>query len=335
MAHFLISKSLSQRIGRFPILRRTEWVVEASILGLFWWICARLSPGAASGLGRRLLRLIGPRLRKSAYMMRNLALAFPDLSDSEQRNLLREVWGNTGAVLGEYPHLGRLVQRDFEDHFEVASQVDLNDYCVGGKQAIFVAAHFGNWELTAGAAAHMGIPLTAVYAPMKNVFIDHMLRRRREGLGCRLLSRDGSLPHLIKALGDGQSLGLIVDHRDDSGMPLPFFGIDKMTTVIPARLALRQGCDLIPVRVERLADVRFRLSVFRPIRPNPMVASAKDQAAQMMAEFNIMFEQWVRERPEQWLCTKRAWPKELTRDTTHSEASAGQTTVPAAVRIAH
>ena len=125
-----------------------------------------------------------------------------------------------------------------------------------------------------------------------------------------------------------------MDHRDDSGIPLPFFGMDKMTTLIPARLALRHKCDLIPVRVKRLADVRFRLSVFSPVRPDPTVASAKDQAVLMMAEVNAMFEQWIRERPEQWLCTKRAWPKGLTRDAEQFKASVFETADTAVAKIA-
>ena len=48
-----------------------------------------------------------------------------------------------------------------------------------------------------------------------------------------------------------------------------------------------------------------------PIRPDPALASDKDRAVQMMRELNRLFEQWIRERPEQWLCIKRAWPKKL------------------------
>ena len=324
MAHFLLSKTLSQRIDRFAVLRRTRWAIEAGILGLFWWICARLPPDTASGFGRRLLRLIGPSLRKSTYMLRNLSLAFPDLSDEQRSDLLREVWGNTGAVFAEYPHLEELVQTAFDNHFEVDPQVDLNAYRAGGKQAIFVTAHFGNWEITAGAAAHLNVPLTVVYTPIKNAFIDRMLKRKREALGCQLIDRYAGLPQLIGALKEGRSLGLIVDHRDDGGMPLPFFGMDKLTTVVPARLALRFGCDLIPVRVERIEGAHFRFSIFAPIEPDPEIASAKDQAVQMMAKVNAIFEQWIRERPQQWLCTKRAWAKRIAPEGTPQGAATPQ-----------
>lgn len=325
MAHFLLSKSLSRRIDQYSVLRKARWSIEAGIVGLFWGICARLSPDAASGLGRRLLRTIGPRLQKSGYMERNLSVAFPDLTDAERRALLRQVWANMGAVLGEYPHLERLAHTAFDAHFEIDDQLGVGPYQVAGKQGIFVSAHFGNWETAAGAAAHLGVPLTVVYTPINNPYIDRKLKTYREGLGCELLDRDTSLPHLIKNLSRGRSLGLVVDHRDDGGVPVPFFGYDKLSTVIPARLALRHGCDLIPARVERLNGAHFRFTLFPPVKPNPELATAKAQAEQMTADLNAIFEQWIRERPQQWLCTKRAWAKQLMAQAALREAATPQT----------
>ena len=178
----------------------------------------------------------------------------------------------------------------------------------------------GNWELTGAAASLQGIPMTAIYAPSQNPFIDRMLRRRREALGCRLVSLDEGARPLMRELAEGRSVGLVVDTRDDDGVPVPFFGLDKLTTLAPARLALRFGCDLIPARIERLAPARFRLTVHEPIRPDPALASDKEQAIQMMSEVNRLFEQWIRERPEQWLCIKRTWPKTLGRDRHHGSS---------------
>ena len=73
--------------------------------------------------------------------------------------------------------------------------------------------------------------------------------------------------------------------------------------------------DKPSVRIERLGQARFRLTVEEPIRPDPALASDKEQAVHMMAEVNRLFERWIRERPEQWLCMKRAWPRTLERPT--------------------
>jgi KDO2-lipid IV(A) lauroyltransferase len=311
VAALFLNPALRKRIDRVPALQRARWRMEAGLLALFWWVSARFDPATASALAQRLFRRIGPSLGKSAQISRNLRLALPGLSEAERAGLLRQIWGNAGAVLAEYPHFKAICHDDFEGHFEVVEKSDVAEYRAGRRNGVFVTAHVGHWELPAAAASRQGIPVTAIYAPSRNPFIDRMLRRRREALGCRLVSLEEGARSLLRELGEGRSVALVVDTRDDDGVPVPFFGYDKLTTLAPARLALRFGCELIPVRVERVGTTRFRLTVHEPVRPDPALASDKDRAMQMMRELNRLFEQWIRERPEQWLCIKRAWPKDL------------------------
>jgi KDO2-lipid IV(A) lauroyltransferase len=325
LAALFLNSALRKQIDRVAMLQRARWGMEAGLLHLFWRICARLEPHAASAFGQRLLRRIGPRLGKTAHMRRNLRLAFPHLSEAARADLLREVWGNAGAVLAEYPHFKAICHDDFDGHFEFLEQWDLHDYRAGRRHGVFVSAHVGNWEFCAAAAGRQGIPITVIYAPSRNPYIERLLRRRREALGCRLVSLDEGARPLLRELGEGRSVGLVVDTRDDDGMPIPFFGHDKLTTLAPARLALRFGCELIPVRIERLGPARFRLTVHEPVRPDRALASEKDQAMQMMGEVNRLFEQWIRERPEQWLCIKRAWPKTLEPPPSHGQAAPAAT----------
>jgi Kdo2-lipid IVA lauroyltransferase/acyltransferase len=314
VAALFLNSALRKQIDRVAVLQRARWRTEAGLLHLFWLVCARLEPQAASAIGQRLLRRIGPRLVKTAPIERNLRLAFPELSAIERRDLVHEVWGNAGAVLAEYPHFPAICHDDFDRHFEFVEKWNLDDYRAGRRHGVFVSAHVGNWEFNAAAAGAQGIPITVIYAPSRNPFIDRMLRDRRAALGCRLVSlAEGARP-LLRELAEGRSVGLVVDTRDDDGVPIPFFGFDKLTTLAPARLALRFSCELIPVRVERLGPARFRLTVYEPVRPDLALASEKDQAVQMMAEVNRSFERWIRERPGQWLCIKRAWPKNVIAD---------------------
>ena len=311
MAALFLNSALRKRIDRVAMLQRARWRMEAGLLYLFWRVCAALEPRAASAFGQWLLARIGPRLGKTAHLERNLRLAFPPLSGPERAVLLREVWGNAGAVLAEYPHFKAICHDGFERHFEFVENWNLDEYRAGRRHGVFVTAHVGNWELSAAAARGQGIPMTVIYAPSRNPYIERLLHRRREALGCRLVSLDEGARPLLRELGEGRSVGLVVDTRDDDGVPIPFFGLDKLTTLAPARLALRFGCELIPVRIERLRPARFRLTVYQPVRPDPAINSEKAQAVQMMRDLNRLFEQWIRERPEQWLCLKRAWPKTL------------------------
>ena len=79
---------------------------------------------------------------------------------------------------------------------------------------------------------------------------------------------------------------------------------------MPARLALKHGCDFVPVRVERLGrDARYRVTYCEPIRPRVANADLRGAARDMTEQLHSLFETWIRERPEEWWCGKRRWPK--------------------------
>jgi KDO2-lipid IV(A) lauroyltransferase len=103
---------------------------------------------------------------------------------------------------------------------------------------------------------------------------------------------------------------LIVDQRVDSGEPVPFFGRDMLTSITPAQLALRFDCDLIPIQTQRLKSARFRVIIHDAVRPDDETADKHSKALQMTRKINALFESWIRERPQEWMCTKRRWPKD-------------------------
>jgi KDO2-lipid IV(A) lauroyltransferase len=127
---------------------------------------------------------------------------------------------------------------------------------------------------------------------------------------------------LLRELKAGRSIGMIMDQRVDSGEPIPFFGIAKYTTLVPARLALKHGFDLVPVRTERLDGARFRVTFYEPLRPDDPDADELEQARQVTAKINRAFEDWIRERPEDWWCSKRRWPKDARPPSTAAGAAA-------------
>jgi KDO2-lipid IV(A) lauroyltransferase len=118
---------------------------------------------------------------------------------------------------------------------------------------------------------------------------------------------------LVAELVAGRSLGLLADLRVDGGEPIPFFGQMVQTTLVPARLALKFGCPLVPMRVERLGGARFRATAHPPIRPDDESADPLGQARSMMRQVSALFEGWIREQPAGWQCLKRRWSKDRRR----------------------
>jgi KDO2-lipid IV(A) lauroyltransferase len=309
MARLLIGNSLKRYFDRWSFVRKTLWLLEAAVFRSFLALARLLPADRATAMGRKLLMLVGPRLDKHAKFKRNLQLAFPGKSTAEIESLAREVWGGAGALLVEYAHLEDICL-GHDERLEIVNAGDVPAEERRHRPAIFVSAHLANWEVCAAAVSKAGIPTTAVYTPLQNPYLERMLMRCRAPLGVELVPRDASMRVLLRELREGRSIGMIMDQRVDSGVPIPFFGIDKLTTLVPARLALRHGYDLVPLRTERLEGARFRVTFYAPITPDDPAAGEIEQARQVTRKINLMFEQWIRERPSDWWCSKRRWPKD-------------------------
>jgi KDO2-lipid IV(A) lauroyltransferase len=292
-----------------PLRRRLAWPLEALALAAFWQICALLPAARASALGRGLLRLVGPRLPWHRSLHANLAVACADDGPARIDALARDAWGNFGATLAEYPHLIDIAQRRFREHVDLVLCPEVEACRTNRLPLIFLTAHLGNWELAGAAAASTGIPLSGVYSKQANPLIDRMVQRYRRALGCGFVTNEAGARPLVAELVAGRSLGLLADLRVDGGEPIPFFGQMVPTTLVPARLALKFGCPLVPLRVERLGPARFRATAHRPIRPDDESADPLAQARSMMRQFNALLESWIREQPAGWQCLKRRWSK--------------------------
>ena len=312
MARLFLGHSLRAAAVKSRLLQYSLWSLEAGILGAFWGFCSLLPPDRVVAFGQWSLSRLGPWLAKHRQVKNNLSLAFPDKTTAQIEALAQAVWGNLGAVLAEYPHLPKIVNDSTGQWLEIDLKTDLQPYRQGKKAAVFVAAHLGNWELSAAVAIKLGVPLTVLYAPLTNPLLDRMLWRKRQLLGCNFLAKEDSMRATVRLLTRHQSMGFLVDQRVNSGELIPFFGMAASTTSSPARLALKLGCDLIPVQVERLQGAHFRVTFHAPLKPDDEQADKATQALQLTGKLNALFEAWIRQRPQQWLCTKRRWPKTVT-----------------------
>ncbi|MGI9265386.1 MAG: lysophospholipid acyltransferase family protein, partial [Gammaproteobacteria bacterium] len=305
----LIGHSLRKYFDRWAFVRHALWGIEGLVLGSLHLIMSLLPTDFASSLGKRASMWLGPRQARQRKFKMNFALAFPDKSDEEIERLATAAWGNLGSVFAEYAHLAAICRPGKNERLEVIVKEDFETLRDPSKPAVFVSGHLANWEVLAAAISRLNIPVTATYTPPPNPWLNRMLVRWRRPLGCKLVQRDESVRPFIKELVSGRSIGLALDQRVDSGKLIPFFGIGKYTTLVPARLALRHGCELIPVRSERLDGARFRATFYPPIRPDDESIGDQEKAKQMTRKLNDLMEDWIRARPEDWFCSKRIWPK--------------------------
>ena len=271
----------------------------------------RTDPDRASDVCGGVARRFGPLLPAHRIGQANLRAAFPEKDDAWIEQTLREAWDNLGRVAGEYVHMGRIWDFDV-DHpnsgrIETDSETLFEALRDDGRPALCFAAHLGNWELPAIAAAAHGLPSAVVYRMPNNKAVAKEIARIRTPLMGRLIrTRAQAALEMAAALDSGLHLGMLVDQHFSRGVDVTFFGRRCKANPAVARLARRFDCPVIGVRVIRLPGHRFRVETERPFTlPKGPDGQIDIQASMQM--ITTVIEGWIREHPGQWLWFHRRW----------------------------
>lgn len=304
--HFLFSSKL---IEKLPSLRKFSFWLEALVIKALLRLMQSMTPERAAVFANVVFRKLQYILPFTAKIHGNLALAFPKKSRREIRQLTTKVCGNLGNSAAELVFAERIwLERDKRIEFVTEDGVNLENY--KDKPAVMVTGHIGAWQISTFVASQFDLRITSIFAPEKNPYLAELFLSLRSALPCHWISRDGCMRGLTRELKDKNVIGLVSDTRLDSGDPLEFFGVTTPTNTTAARLALRHACDLLPARAERLPNMRFRITVYAPIKVKEADASVNSQAQQMTQDLIGKFEAWIRESPDQWMCFGRRWPLE-------------------------
>jgi KDO2-lipid IV(A) lauroyltransferase len=271
----------------------------------------RTDPDRASDFCGAVARGIGPLLPTHRIGQANLRAAFPDKDEVWIEQTLREAWDNLGRVAGEYVHMGRIW--DFDPEHPNAGRIETDSVELfealrnDERPALCFAAHLGNWELPAIAAAAHGLPSAVVYRMPNNKAVAKEIARIRAPLMGRLIrTRAQAALEMAAALESGLHLGMLVDQHFSRGVEVTFFGRRCKANPALARLARRFDCPVIGVRVVRLPGHRFRVLAEGPFTlPRGADGQVDVQAAMQM--ITSIIEGWIREHPGQWLWFHRRW----------------------------
>lgn len=290
---------------------------ESLALRCFWRLSLMLGPERASNLAAKVMGwLIDPRSLSIRRMAKNLKIALRDRNPADIDQVTRDAASNLARVIAEYPHLRRIAGPELPEFIDFVADVPEAALTPERPPALFIGVHQANWEILSSMGAPLGKPMTIVVSPLSNPFVHRLVTKARPDAWVEQAERDQATRSLVRCLQSGRSVGLLADQRYEGGDLVPFFGLDAMTAIGPAKLAIKFDCDLVPTRVERIGPVRFRITTFAGIRPDEAIKDDQEQAIDMMRRVNRHFETWIREKPGEWMCMKRRWPKSVYKDLT-------------------
>ncbi len=294
------------------LARRISWRVEALAYDLVCLLLKPFSFDQISAFGGWIVGLIGPLTSKHKIARTGLRIAFPNASDNEIKQLLRQQWNNTGRTFAEFPILHRLDVREQNKRVQVIGSEKLKAIIENKTPVVIVTGHFANWEIMAMVLTQWGLPVQITYRPINNPHIDRRVRRQREAYGTKLMvpkSGPKSARQLLEALDNGESIALMNDQKFNQGMAVPFFGVEAMTAPGPTRLAQASNTPLVPLSLVR-DKANFIMTIHDPIEFSDSGNRTHD-VVEGVSKINKFVEDRIRENPSQWFWVHRRWPKSL------------------------
>jgi lauroyl/myristoyl acyltransferase len=116
---------------------------------------------------------------------------------------------------------------------------------------------------------------------------------------------------LAQRLRAGHLVCMLAD-RDlsDTGVEVDFFGEKALMAAGPAVLAVRTGAALMPASCWFVGDTGWGVHVHDEI-PVPEQGNPKEKVAVMMQQLAAVFEQAIKEHPEDWHMLQRVFVADL------------------------
>jgi len=263
----------------------------------------------ASNLGGTIGKLFGPVLRSRDTTEKNIKIGLGKISKKEVDDIIGGMWSNIGRTFAEYMFL-----KDFKfnkvsfKHIEIDGIKHLDEIKKNNQSVIFYSGHFANFELMAMELDKFGIKCAAIYRPLNNLFLNPLMEYLRMKYICPNQIPKGrmGMREIIGKIKNGYSVALMVDQRVSEGPRELFFNKLAHTTTVPAQLALKYDCKLVPILIERKNGANFEITIEEPYKVEKTGIDKAD-TKNITLKINQTLEKMIIKNPTQWIWSHNRW----------------------------
>ena len=263
----------------------------------------------ASNLGAVLGRFIGPFFRSKNITKQNIKIGLGNLDEKRETEIINAMWSNIGRTFAEYAFLKNFkFDKTNFSHIKINGTNYLEQIKKNNEPVIFYSGHFANFELMAMELDKFGIKAAAIYRPLNNFLLNPIMEYLRRKYICPNQIPKGrmGMREIISRIKDGYSIALMVDQRVGEGLRIPFFNKPAHTTTVPAQLALKYNCRLVPIFLERKEGINFEMTVHEPYEIQKTGDTDQDTKS-ITLKINQLIEKMIIKNPTQWLWSHNRW----------------------------
>lgn len=296
--------------------RKAKWLVcfEYATARSVLFVLSLLPRRAALALGKAVAWIgfhsLG-KLRRTG--LRNLEIAFPELSESERLAILKGSLQSLGRVLGEVSQFGKAtpesLRKIIDFDLDEESKALYKRIKEENRGLVITTGHLGNWELLVFAFAALHEPIAYLARPLDNPLIEELTVKIRTRFGNRPINKANSAMLVIKMLRDGDIVGILsdVNAHPKEGVFVPFFGLSSCTTAGPATFAIRTNSLIFPMFCVYDHEQKKYKVVHGPVIEPSMTGDRSADILTTTAAYTAEIEKIIRQYPDQWLWIHKRW----------------------------
>ena len=275
------------------------------LFSIFFFIFFKIiGPKKSSDVSGKIFEIIGPFFRSKKVIRNNIKRALPEIDENNLKNIQNLMWNNYGRIFAEYIFLKDFRYGKLASEVQIEGKEILNDIKENNKQVIFISGHLSNFELMAMFIEKSGINLSAIYRPLNNIFLNGIMESIRKKYICKnqIKKRLAGLKKLIKLKKKNYSTALMIDQRVSEGILSPLFNEKALTTTIPAQLVKKFNIPIVPVYIERINGLKFKITINQPLSfPQNLTQQ------QITDNLNQILEKFILSKPENWIWSHNRW----------------------------
>ena len=285
-------------------MKKIRYFVEFLIIIFLLVIFKILGFKLASSLGGLIGRLVGPLFRSKKKILSNISKAFPEIEEKSTELIVKKMWENYGRILSEYMFIKNFRNSKYKKFLTIEGQEILNELKDSKEPVVFISGHFNNFELMAMQIEKSGINLAAIYRPLNNIFLNKIMEKIRTKYICRKQIKKGGsgTRELLESFKNNYSIAIMIDQRVSESIKTNFFGHKASTTTIPAQLVKKFGSKIVPIYIERINGVYFKMTVSRP-----MILEKESTIEEITLKLNKWLEKMILINPDQWIWSHDRW----------------------------
>lgn len=266
-------------------------------------------------LGRRLgdlIYLFDRRHRAIAYA--NIRKTVADKLDcASSARITRRAYQAFGQNLIEISFIPRINKRYLERYIQIENKDYIEQAFKRGKGVIFLIVHEGNWELSNIICANLGFPFLLFVRDQGFPRLNALLNAYRVKQGVKIIHKEAGARQLIEALRNNQAVGMTVDQGGRNGQIVKFFGKEASMSVGAVKLALKYDCSIIPVFYTR-AKGPYTKVILDQVWTATRSAQAENDLRQNLQRLINIYENYIRQYPQEYLWTYKIWKYGLERE---------------------